>query len=436
MGSSAPEEKKGKLTLTRQIMIATVIGLGAGLIFGEAIAPVKVVGDIFLRLILMGLPLLILGSVTEAVGSISPKTLGRMGVKIFGMFIFTTTLAATLGMAIAFIVRPGAGMPPMDLATDASALDTPITEIVLNFFPQNVMGSLGTGNLVQIILFGLFMGVATARHIDRTGDTLFLDLVRSANKTIRGIIEMVMKVAPFGVGALLANVAGTMGAAVIIPLLKYLLALAAGGLMVVIVMILITSTYCKVSPIKLGGKLLDMAIFAATTTSSALSLPIKMKDAENKLGVSKPISRLVNPLGMVLNSDGQVLFLSLAVIMISQFFGLDLSFGRLLQIIVLATLATLGTPGVPGGGLVVFAGLTVTLGLPIEGIALIAGVDWFRGAITTVPNVTDDAMVSMIIAKSEGQWSRDIFDGNCEIDDEGEVVDHCDHFEAHEMDLA
>lgn len=423
MSTTGTEKKGFKMTLTRQIMIATVVGLVAGIVVGPAIAPVKVVGDIFLRLILMALPVFIMGLVTESVGSIKPKDLGRMGVKVLTLFVMTTSIAAVIGVALAFIIQPGAGMPAMELTQEAVATDTPLSQIILNFFPSNIIASLSSGNLVQVIFFAIFLGMASAIHVEKTGDTRFIDLVHSTNKTIRTIIEMVMKVAPYGVAALLANVAGTMGAAVIIPLLKYLVALTIGTVLVIVIMLLITSTYCKVSPVKLAGKMFDMAAIAFTTTSSAMALPIKMKDAENKMGVSKRISRIVNPLGTVFNSDGQTLFLALAIVMISQFFNLDLSFGRLLTIIVLTTLASLGTPGVPGGGLVVFAAMTVTLGLPLEGIALIAGVDWFRGAIVTVANVTDDAMVSMMIAKSEGEWSREIFNGNVELDEDGEVIE-------------
>ena len=160
-----------------------------------------------------------------------------------------------------------------------------------------------------------------------------------------------------------------------------------------------------------------MSIIAFTTTSSAMSLPIQMSDTVTKLGVSKRISELVNPLGMVINSTGQALFLSVASIMLFQFFNIEITAARLIQTVVLSTLACMGTPAVPGGALVVLAGLMPSLGIPIEGLALIAGVDWFRGAITTVPNVAGDALVALIVAKGEDEFSRDVFDGKVVIED-------------------
>lgn len=166
-----------------------------------------------------------------------------------------------------------------------------------------------------------------------------------------------------------------------------------------------------------GKKLSEMTIVAAITTSSAISLPIKMADSERKLGVSKKISGLVNPLGMVLNSAGQALFLSMASVMLAQFFHIEMTTGRIIQIVAISTLACMGTLAVPGGALIILASLMPTLGLPAEGIALLASVDWFRGMITTIPNVDCDALIALMIAKDEGEFNRDIFDGVVALDE-------------------
>lgn len=155
-----------------------------------------------------------------------------------------------------------------------------------------------------------------------------------------------------------------------------------------------------------------MGIVAFTTTSSAIALPIKMEDSENKLGVSKNISNLVNPLGMSLNSDGLALFLSIACITIAQFFGIDMTINQQFIIITMAILATLGTVVVPGGGLVALAIVLPTIGLPIEGVALLSGIDWFSGMFRTVLNVIDDALVSLTIAVNENEFDRNIFENN------------------------
>lgn len=404
--------KKGKgISLTNQILIATAIGLILGVLIGPKIAPIKVIGDVFLRLVLMSVPVIILGAVAEAVGQISPKDLGKLGFKMFSWFFGSTIIAAALGVLAAFIFKPGIGVTAMELSTNIVSHNQSVTDIITNFFSNNIIASLANGNMMQVIIFALLLGIAISTYVDKTGDKSLLNLIGTLNKTILIIITMVMKLAPLGVGSLLAWVAGTMGFAVIIPLLKYLGTILIATSIVMVLLVIATSIVVKVNPFKLAIKIVPMSLMAASTTSSAMSLAIKMKDSEEKLGVSKRISNLVNPLGMVLNSAGQALFLSIASIMMIQFFNLDFSFGKIVQVVILSTLACMGTLAVPGGALVIFAGLMPSLGLPPEGIALIAGVDWFRGAITTVPNVAGDALISLIIAYGEDEFNRNVFDG-------------------------
>lgn len=405
-------KKKFSISLTNQILLASAIGLIAGAVVGPAIAPVGALGKIFLNLVMMSVPIVILGAVTEAVGQLSPSELGKLGLKIFGIFMISTLAAAAIGIVFGFLFQPGAGLNLTAADTEITGHGQSFADILVGFFPSNIIASLGQGNMMQVIVFALFLGIATSQHIDKTGDTKLLELVRTTNKTLLTIIGYVMKLAPIGVGALLAEVAGTTGFGVLIPLGKYLLTLLAATAVIMVVYVLATAVYLKVSPIELTKKIIPMSIMAATTTSSAMSLPIKMKDSEEKLGVSPRISNLVNPLGMVLNSAGQAVFLSIASIFIIQLFDIEMTFAGLLQIVVLSTLACMGTLAVPGGALVILASLMPSLGLPIEGIAFIAGVDWFRGAITTIPNVAGDALVATIIAKDEEEWDREIFDGN------------------------
>lgn len=219
------------------------------------------------------------------------------------------------------------------------------------------------------------------------------------------------RVAATGVGALLAEVAATIGFGVLVPMAKYLLTLFISTFVIMAIYVLLVAMRLKVNPIALTKKIIPMSVMASTTTSSAMSLPIKMKDSEEKLGISPRISNLVNPLGMVLNSAGQAVFLTIASVFIIQIYNIDVTPARLLQIVTLSTLACMGTLAVPGGALVIFASLMPTLGLPVEGVAFIAGVDWFRGAITTIPNVAGDALIAAVVADSVGEFDRDIFEG-------------------------
>lgn len=406
------KEKKRGISLTNQILIASVIGLVLGALIGPAIAPIGALGQIFLNLIMMSVPIIILGAVAEAVGQLSPAELGKLGAKIFGLFIISTLIAAALGILFGYVFQPGVGVNLTAVDADITGHGQSFTDILVGFFPSNILDSLAQGNMMQVIVFALFLGVATSSYVNKTGDDSLLRLIKTTNKTVLTIIGFVMKIAPIGVGALLAEVAATTGFSVLIPLGMYLVTLLVATILIMVIYILGTAMKLKVSPIALTKKIIPMSIMAATTTSSAMSLPIKMKDSEEKLGVSPRISNLVNPLGMVLNSAGQAVFLSIASIFIIQLFNIEVTAAGILQIVVLSTLACMGTLAVPGGALVIFASLMPTLGLPVEGVAFIAGVDWFRGAITTVPNVAGDALISAIIADMEGEFDRDIFNGD------------------------
>jgi Na+/H+-dicarboxylate symporter len=402
---------KKKISLTNQILIATVIGIASGVVIGPQIAPIKFIGDIFLRLILMGVPLIILSSVTIAVGQISPRDLGKLGFKIFAWFLGGTILSAFIGIMTGYVVKPGLGLPSMNLETALQPTSQGILETLVNFIPNNIIDSLAKANMIHIIVFSLFLGVAVSSYTEKTGDKSIINGLTKFNGILLIIIKSVMKIAPLGVGALIAVVSGQMGIQVLQLMFKYLGGLLIACTIIMVIAIFVTATIVKVNPFKLARKLGNMTLVAATTTSSAITLPTKMDDSVNKLGVSKRISDLVNPLGMAMNSCGQAIFMSMASLMLLQFFGIDASLGDVIKIVAVATLGCMGSLAVPGGGLVVFVSMMPVLGLPPEGIALIAGVDWFRGAITTIPNVDVDALVSLIIANDEGEFNRDIFDG-------------------------
>lgn len=405
--------KKIKLNNTILIFLAMILGMVAGHFFKDFMVSTKFIGDIFLRLIQMSVVVLIMGSVIESIGSLKIKELQRIGGKAFICFATTTIFATLVGVFLANIIKPGIGINfTSNLSTDISGSKDTIGTIITNFFPNNIVASLSNGNTIQVIIFALLFGVALSMIIEKTNDTKVLELIKSFNQVLVTVIEVVMKIAPLGIFSLLGWVIGTYGFAVIFPLLKFLLTLALGTVLLLAMFITLVSSYAKVNPFKLVSKLSRMGIVAFTTTSSAITLPVKMKDSEEKLGVSKGISNLVNPLGMSLNSDGLALFLSIACITIAQFFGINMTIQQQFVVIIMATLATLGTVVVPGGGLVALAIVLPTVGLPIEGVALLAGIDWFSGMFRTLLNVIDDALVAFAISVNENEFDRTIFDNS------------------------
>lgn len=400
-----------KNNITLQIFLAMILGMISGLVIPQIMVELKPVGDIFLRLIQMGIILLVMGSVIEAIGSLQRKEIGKLGIKALVGFALTTIIAALIGIIIANIMQPGAGISyTQELTTSIKPTDKTVAQIITDFFPSNIIASISSGSTIQVIVFAILAGLASSIIAESNPNNTFLNNIKSLNEILLQVIKLVMKMAPLGIFCLLGWVIGYYGIQVILPLIKFLLAFAIGMVFILVVFISITASVVKVNPLKLSQKLLRMGVMAFTTTSSAITLPTKMADAEDRIGVSKRVSRLINPLGMSLNSDGLAIYLALACLTIAQFFGIEMSIQQQFIVVIMSTLATLGTVTVPGGGLVALAIVLPTVGLPIEGVALLAGIDWFSGMFRTVLNVIDDVLVALLVAHSEGEFDRDIFD--------------------------
>ncbi|MHC5374139.1 dicarboxylate/amino acid:cation symporter [Enterococcus sp. LJL120] len=390
-------------SLTNQILFATVLGIVCGLILHDKIAFIKVIGDVFLRLIQMSVVILIMGAVIEAVGSLEAKVLGKIGLKVMLWFIGSTILAAAIGVVVGLIVQPGADVTIANVELDSIATSSgTLSEMILEFFPSNIVEAMANANMIQVIVFALLFGLALSLA-DRKKTQPILDFVASFNHVILKMVTLVMKLAPIGIFCLVAPMVGSVGIEILLTLTKFLLTLGASSLIFMLIWLMLTAVYCKVPFKQLCQKMWRMSVVAFTTTSSAVTLPIQIEDSEEKLGISDRISKLVMPLGMTLNSNGLALFLSISIITFAQFYGIELALPDLIQAVILSTLACLGTVVVPGGGLVALATVMPMLGLPTESIAILAGIDWFSGMFRTLLNVDADTTVALIIAKDEGE---------------------------------
>ncbi|WP_314067330.1 dicarboxylate/amino acid:cation symporter [uncultured Vagococcus sp.] len=397
-----------RLGTTNQIMVMLVAGIIVGLSVGEAVAPIKVVGDIFLRLIQMSVVLLVMGAVIEAVGSLSPKDLGKLGLKSLAWFMFSTIIAAAVGIVFSLFINPGKGLSLVSGAETITPPNTQIDEMIIEFFPTNVITSMAEGNMIQVIIFAILFGIALSFVQKEQGDSKLLTLLQEFNKIIIQMVTFIMTLAPFGVFALITWVTGTIGFKVILPLGKFLLTFGLATLFFLFIWFVFVGFYVKVSPLLILSRMKRILIVAFTTTSSAITLPVEMEDAESKLGISKKITKLVLPLGLALNSNGLATFLAVACITLSQVYGLPTNPSSIISIILLSTLATLGTVVVPGGGLVALAIVVPSMGIPVEGIALLAGIDWFSGMFRTVSNVAGDTTIALMVAKDENEIDRNI----------------------------
>ncbi|MDR7855287.1 dicarboxylate/amino acid:cation symporter [Tissierella sp.] len=404
--------KAKKLSTIKQILMAMIIGMIAGLLLGDNAKYLKILGDIFLRLIQMSVVILIMGAVIESVGNLDTKDLGKLGVKMMFWFMITTILSGVIGVSLGSFLKPGSGIT---LEAKGAIVEQPVQELgqlIVDFFPTNVINSMASGNMIQVIVFAVLFGATLSTLREKKISNVILEWVKDLNVVIINMISKIMVIAPFGIGALLAYTTGTIGLSVILPLIKFLILLGIGTIIHLIITITFTAMYCKVSPLTIARKLTNMTMMAFTTTSSAVTLPIKMKDSEEKLGVSSRISNLVNPLAMTLNSNGLAMFLTLACITVAQIYNIEIGITDIIRIITLSTLACLGTVVVPGGGLVALTIVIPSIGLPLEGIVLLSGIDWFSGMFRTVLNVDIDALISMLIAKDVNELNYDILNKN------------------------
>lgn len=392
-------------------MISMVLGAIVGIIVGPSIEPIGILGDIFIRLVQMSVTVMIFLAVIEAVGSLDPADLGKLGAKMFGWFAGLTVIGAAIGIIFGVIFKPGVGVTSAETAEAVVGTDMTIYDTIVGFFPNNVLQALAEGNMIQVIVFAVLFGLALSLIMKEDPDNIILKVVKDANTAVQRVISLVMYFAPIGIFAILAQVVGTSGLDVILSLGKFLLVYLVAAMIHLALVFLITSAKAGVNPLHAMKKTKNMFIIAVTTTSSSVALPTKMEDSEKLFGMSKRINGLVNPLGTALNSNGLSMFLAIAVVFLAQIYGIEMPLSYLIYAVALSSLATLGTVTVPGGGIVALTVVVPYLGLPAASIGLLAGIDWFSGMIRTVLNTIIDALVAMVIAADEGELDYDVFKG-------------------------
>lgn len=402
-------DKLKKVGLMNWIMISMALGAVVGFFVGPAIAPIGILGDIFIRLIQMSVTVMIFLAVIEAVGNLDPVDLGKLGFKMFAWFGGLTIIGATLGVVFGLVLQPGVGVETSAEVAAVAGTDMTVQETILGFFPTNVMGALAEGNMIQVIVFAILFGLALSliRHENPENNTL--KIVMDTNVAVQKTIGIVMYFAPIGIFAIIADVVGTSGLDVILSLGKFLLVFLVAAIIHMIFSIVVASIKARVNPWHVTKKLKNMFIIAVTTTSSSVALPTKLEDSEKLFGMSKRINNFVNPLGTALNSNGLSMYLGIAVVFLSQFYDIEMSAGQLVYAVALSSLATLGTVTVPGGGIVALTVVVPYLGLPTASIGLLAGVDWFSGMIRTPLNTCVDALVAMVISADEGELDYEVF---------------------------
>ena len=406
-------QEKKQMPLIWKIAIGFVIGIVLGFVIGPMqqsstfisnflIPLLDLIGKIFLGLLKMLIVPLVFASIITGAASIGdPKVLGRIGVKTIVLYLSTTVVAIIFGLILGNIIQPGVGLSIEGAAGEAKAA-AGMVDVLLGIVPSNPLQALVSGSMLQIIVFALFLGVS-ATLIGEKGK-IFLQFTESLAETMYKMTGIVMKFAPLGIFALIAVTAAKYGPAVLAPFAKVIFAVYLGCfLQAVFVYSSLITVFVKKSPLWFFNGVKEAMLAAFVTRSSSGVLPISMRNVQENLGVSEKVSSFVLPLGATINMDGTALYQGVCALFVAQAFGIPLSLGAQVGILLTATLASIGTAGVPGAGLIMLSMVLTSAGLPIEGIGLVAGIDAVLDMARTSINVTGDMCVSAVVARTEGE---------------------------------
>jgi len=368
-----------------------------------------VVGAAFLALLkLMVVPLVLVSLVcgVNAMGDL--RTIGRVGAKTLGLYLFTTAVAIMLALTFARVVSPGGGFEMSgEFAEYVPREAPPLADVLINIFPENPIQAMAEGQMLQIIVFALLFGFGANLAGERGKPVvrLFSDL----NEVILKMVLMIILLAPIGVFALISRTFATQGIEIFGPLAEYFILVA------VILVLHLLLTYSAIlrlsgmSPVKFLKKMRAPLSFAFSTSSSAATIPVTLNTLETRLGVKNSIASFTVPLGATINMDGTAIMQGVATVFIANVYGVDLVFSDYLTVVLTATLASIGTAAVPSAGLIMLAMVLGQVGLPVEGIALIIGVDRLLDMLRTAINVAGDGTVTCVIAHSEGALDLETF---------------------------
>lgn len=419
---------KKKLGLTTVIFIALIAGAVTGTIINNFFMHIDVVNKVivegifyvigqgFISLMKMLVVPLVFCSIVCGAASIGDtKTLGKVGVRTIIFYICTTMLAVAVALSVASLINPGLGLDMsavenVKTTIDSSATNTDLSlvDTILNIIPTNPIASLANGEMLQIIVFALIVGIILAKLKDKA--QLVSNFFQQGNDIMMEMTMMIMKIAPIGVFCLVGRTFSELGFSAMVPMFKYMitvvLALAIQCYGVYMIMLRV---FAGLNPFKFAKKFFPVQAFAFSTATSNATIPLNIDTLEEKVGVSRKISGFTIPLGATINMDGTSIMQGVAVVFVAQAFGIHLDPADYLTVIATATLASIGTAGVPSVGLVTLAMVFDSVGLPVSGIGLIMGIDRILDMLRTAVNITGDAVCTTIVAKQNKELNKEVF---------------------------
>lgn len=416
-------KEKKKMGLTSKIFIGLIGGLILGVVlnlwvpnsyFRDTILVdgfFYVVGNGFIRLMkMLVVPLVFCSLVCGSSAIGDTKSLGKVGGKTIAFYLATTALAVTVAITVATVVRPGIGLDMSAIETGevSTAESVSVADTILNIIPENPIGALADGTMLQIILFALVVGVLLAKMGERA--ELIANLFNQCNDLMMEMTNLIMGLAPLGVFCMISRTFANLGFDAFIPLLKYMGSVVLGLFLQCFgVYMILLLVFTRLNPVKFIKKFFPVMAFAFSTSTSNATIPMNIDVLEERVGVSRKISSFTIPLGATINMDGTSIMQGVAVVFAAQAYGMQLGVGGYLTVIATATLASIGTAGIPSVGLVTLSMVFTAVGLPVEAIMLIMGVDRILDMIRTAVNITGDAVCTTIVAHQNGELDREVF---------------------------
>lgn len=420
--------------MLKQLWFKVILGMVLGVIFGLVLSPnafalvpenvamniapwIALVGNIFLALIKMIVIPLVMSSIILGITSAdNTETLKSLGIKIAPYFLFTTIVAVTLGVIIAYAIQPGTFVSQEILNTISSTTvaikdvttfnQVSLPDMIVELIPVNTAKANLDGNILAFVILAIFIGIALMNMKDEEAKPM-KDLAKSFQAFSMTIVEWAMKLAPYAVFGLLANITIKIGFDAISSMSMYVLTVLLGLVSLLLFYLLLVYFVGKVKPLDFLRDIKEVQLMAFSTSSSAAVMPLSMKVAENKLNIPTPISKFVIPLGATVNMDGTAIYQVIAAIFLTQLFGIELS---LVEVIILALTtvgASIGAPSTPGVGIVILATILQGIGVPVEGVALILGVDRILDMCRTTINVTGDLTATIVMKRLTGLNTKD-----------------------------
>lgn len=398
-----------KLNLATQILIALILGALAGFIFKEKVVIIKPLGTIFLRLLKMTILPLVFFSIAAGVSGIADlQRLKKVGVTFLGYWALASALAGIMGLVWAFIIRPGQNITLP--TTEKLDVNVNLLDSVINWIPDNVAAAFSEGNLLQIIVFALFVGITISLISNTKGGKMLADFFQAGSDMMSRMVGIVLRFAPIGVFALISNVTGTLGTIVLKGIGKMILTqYVAYGMMLIIVYPIILKFIAKVNPIQHFKNIYPAMVLAFSTQSSSATLPLTMESTKKRAGVPEDMVNLIAPPAATINMHACAAEMPIYAVFASQIYGIDLGFIDLITIVVLGVIMAAGVAGVPGGGIIMSAVLLQVMGLPLDIVPWIAGVYILIDMPNTMLNVTGDTVGMVYTAAKLGELDKETF---------------------------